>query len=104
SVRLRAERGTLTADLFHGFAVTEAGGVSRGRKLMRPFRRSGGELASAAANLAVRALRGGTAYPGLRALTAAVYRAASTGAPPFSPGSVLAVAEARDRWIAAART
>ncbi len=78
-LRLVAERGTIHADLFHGFAVEEAPGTSRLMKVMRPLlfaTRLGG---AAAGNLARRALSLESAYPGLRELVRRFYSSAVTG-------------------------
>jgi len=88
------------ADLYHGFAVFEAGEVSRARKAARPFARSATTLAAAGGNLVRRALARETAYPGLRELVERTYEAIETrGPPPIGAEETLAVALARDRLL-----
>lgn len=88
------------ADLFHGFAVVERGAPSRVRKAARPFTVAGATLAHAGGNLALRAWRRETAYPGLRELVLRTYQAIATGAPaPIDRRETLAVASARDRIL-----
>ena len=85
------------ADLFHGFAVFEPGRVTPVRKATRPFTVAGSTIVRAGANLAVRASRQETAYPGLRTLVRLVYRSIVTGSPPpISAEETIAVAQARD--------
>jgi len=98
---LRGEAGTLLADLFHGYAFLEAGDVSRGRKILRPFRLGTARLWAAGRNLVSRGVRGEPAYPGLRGLIRAFHQAAARGGPaPIPPADVLAVAAGRDAIIA----
>lgn len=100
ALRLIGERGSVHADLFHGYSVVEPGAVSRARKIAHPFLRSGATIFSAAANLASRARRREPAYPGLRELIRRFYESLRTGeSPPISPGETLAVAAARDRIL-----
>lgn len=88
------------ADLYHGFAVFEAGDVSRARKAARPFARSATTFAAAGGNLVRRAVARETAYPGLRELVKRTYEAIATGAPPpIGAEETLAVALARDRLL-----
>jgi predicted dehydrogenase len=102
-LRLIGGGGTIHVDLFHGFAVREGGDVSRARKILQPFAESGATLLRAAVNLAGRALRSESAYPGLRELVRRFYAAALGGAPtPISAEETLAVAEARDALLKAA--
>jgi predicted dehydrogenase len=99
--RIVGERGSATADLYHGFAVVQGGQVSRGRKIAQPFALAGRTGAAAAGNLARRAWRREPAYPGLRDLVAAFHTAAAVGGePPISPAATLDVAAARDRLLA----
>lgn len=104
SMRLVGEGGTVHLDLFHGFAVVERGGAAtRGAKLARPFAVASRAAGAAGANLARRALRGETAYPGLRELVRRAYDAVrSGGPPPIAAREVLAVAAVRDAILAAA--
>jgi predicted dehydrogenase len=100
SLRLIGERGSVHADLFHGYSVMEPGTVSRTRKIARPFLRSGATIFSAATNLAFRARRREPAYPGLRELIRRFYESLRNGgSPPISHAETLAVAAARDRIL-----
>ena len=84
--------------LLHGFAVTHDGRVSRLRKAARPFTVAAATTRAAAANLARRAWRREPAYPGLRTLFEAFYRAAKGQAPgPITPAEILAVATEAER-------
>jgi len=90
------------ADLFHGFAVMERGAATRARKAIRPFTLAATTTASAAANLAGRAARRETAYPGLRELVRRTYEAVASGShPPIEPQETLSVALARDTIMSA---
>ena len=88
------------ADLYHGFAVFEAGDVSRARKAHGPSRarqrrspRPGGTSSDGRSH-------GEAAYPGLRELVQRTYEAIATGAPPpIGAEETLAVALARDRLL-----
>lgn len=92
--------GSLCLDFFHGYAYAPAGGASRLHKIARPFEIGAKELGAAATNLTRRALTGETAYPGLRALVQAFYRAVQTGAAsPITPDAMIAVAAARDEIL-----
>ncbi len=91
-------RGTIEADLFHGFAVLRDGRVSRARKIGAPFAHAAGETGAAAANLIRRASRREPAYPGLRRLFVSFYEAAlASGRPPILPAETLDVAETCER-------
>lgn len=68
------ERGTLHADLFHGFATREPAHAGRAYKIVRPFAVSARRFAGAGLNLARRALIRESAYPGLRELIRSCYR------------------------------
>jgi predicted dehydrogenase len=95
---------TAHVDLFHGFATFEGGGQSRGRKLVRPFARGAGTLGHAGENLVRRAVRGETAYPGLRELVRRTYAAVTDGSPPpITADETRAVAAARDAILASAQ-
>jgi len=90
------------ADLFHGFAVWERGAATRVRKVIRPFTLAGSTATSAATNLAARAARRETAYPGLRELVRRTYEAIASGSrPPIEPQETLSVALARDAILRA---
>lgn len=82
TLRLVGTAATAHVDLFHGFATVEPGAVSRARKIARPFTHASATLAAAFANLGARALRREPAYPGLRELIGAFYRAVREGGPP----------------------
>jgi predicted dehydrogenase len=100
--RVTAEGGTVHLDLFHGFAVVERRAEgTRLNKVLHPFSRNMSALAIAGVNLAGRALRRETAYPGLGELVRQAHTAASSGGPPpITPTETIAVAEARDRILA----
>lgn len=101
-LRVVADEGSVSVDLFHGFAVRHAPNVSRGAKIVHPFVVSGRQLGGASANLVKRLARREPAYPGLRELVREFYRATTNSAPaPLAPDAVLDVAETRDRLIAA---
>jgi predicted dehydrogenase len=102
SLTIRCDGGTVRANLYHGFASLERGNPSRLDKLARPFAGAALVLGAATSNLARRAARGESAYPGLRELVARFYRA-TTGAcePPISAAESIDVAHARDRLIGA---
>ena len=98
ALELLGARGTTHVDLFHGFAVTYPGGVSRLRKATQPFTFAARTAGAAALNLAWRALRREPAYPGLRRLLEAFYEAvADNGACPVPPAEALGIARAGDR-------
>lgn len=100
SLRVVGDRGTAHLDLFHGYGVIEPGGVSRARKIWRPFALSGATLVAAAANLALRAARREPAYPGLAELVRRFYLAVEGRAdPPIGEDEALGVARARDELI-----
>ncbi|MEO5798621.1 MAG: Gfo/Idh/MocA family oxidoreductase [Gemmatimonadales bacterium] len=101
--RVFGEGGSALADLFQGYATFEPGTASRNYKVLRPLAVSLGTAAASATQLATRAWHGERAYPGLRALCAASYRAFSTNGPaPFAADELVDVARARDRLIALA--
>ncbi|HEY8062890.1 MAG TPA: Gfo/Idh/MocA family oxidoreductase [Gemmatimonadales bacterium] len=105
ALRMLGEQGSATADLFHDFAVFEAGRSSRRYKMIRPLAVGARTARRAAANLIGRAWRGERAYPGLRALCAATYAAAQgNGPPPFAADELIDVGRARDRLIQLAST
>ncbi len=91
-------------DLFHGHHVWEAGGLTRGAKAAAPFRRGALSLSQAALNLAGRALAREPAFPGLRTLIAAAYRAVRQGGPPpVPPQEIVEAAELMERLAKSAR-
>lgn len=97
TLRLICERQTIHVDLFHGFALSESGVVSRRAKLVRPFRLGLTTWGAAGSNLLRRALSGESAFPGLRSLIASFYHAARDGLPaPFCQAHGQAVATAQD--------
>jgi predicted dehydrogenase len=100
TLRVVGERGTASAELFHGFAVKYAPTVSRTAKITRPFSHAAQYLAVAAVNLATRAARSESAYPGLRQLVRAFYAATDGVAPtPISRAAIVDVADGRDALI-----
>jgi len=102
SLSIRCDGGTVRANLYHGYASLERGTPSRLDKLARPFAGAALVLGAATGNLVSRAVRGESAYPGLRELVARFYRATSGGAPPpISPVESIDVARARDRLLGA---
>ena len=96
-MRLIAERGTIAADLFHGFATIDRGLPSRQQKIRQPFADALRPLLAATGNLARRAITSEWAYPGLRQLISLTYDAIIHGTDaPIPPSEVLAVARAYD--------
>jgi predicted dehydrogenase len=103
-LRIVAERGLVSSDLFHGFATVERGAVSRVRKVLRPLSTSTLNIVAAVGNLGSRVLEGEYAYPGLQELVRRLYTAvAEDGTSPISPAESLAVASARDQIVASCR-
>ena len=102
-ITLVTDSGTITADLFHGFAWRESGRASRVAKISRPFTSSAVVALKAGANLVRRAIDREPAYPGLNALVARCYRAVADPAlRPLGDRHLLAVTRARDRILRAA--
>jgi len=100
SCRVMGDRGSATADLFHGFATFEPGSASRRYKMVRPLAVGFESIGAVAWNLIRRGVQREWAYPGLRPLCAATYAAVrGSGPPPFAPGELIDVARARDRLI-----
>ena len=94
-------RGAFAADLFHDYAFFRDGTATRRSKMTRPFRDGARHLGHAALNLAGRALRGETAYPGLIALCARVYASLDGRTPvPIPARQIIEVAALRDHFIA----
>jgi hypothetical protein len=85
--------GKIYVDLFHGFAFLETGKVSKARKILHPFDSSVKQFASAAFNLARRAIQSESAYPGLRQLVKNFYRAI------IMPAEAINAARVRDRLV-----
>lgn len=103
-LRVTGTRGTLMADLFHGFAVLEGDHRSRGYKITRPLALSVRQLGLAAWNLGRRAAARETAYPGLRGLVRAAYAEIRGAAPPaLSHDHARRVARAREAILGAWR-
>jgi predicted dehydrogenase len=103
SLTVRCDRGTIRANLFHGFAIVERGAPSRLDKIGRPIVGSAQALGAAIGNLTGRAVRGELAYPGLRELVRRFHAAcAAGGSSPVSVEESIDVARGRDS-IAAKR-
>jgi predicted dehydrogenase len=97
SVVVIGERGTIVADLFHGFSVRQSGAVSPVRKILQPFRHGLSLTGTAAVNLMGRAAKREYAYPGLAELIRRLYAAADgSTAAPISREEAVAVAAASD--------
>lgn len=97
---LLADRGTVTADLFHGFAWRSSGPTSRARKITRPFASSAATALAAAANLGRRVLNREPAFPGLNRLVSRIYEALDDpDRRPLTDRHTLAVARARDQIL-----
>ncbi len=100
TLHLSGDGGSVYADLFHGFAVVERGVVSRLHKAARPFAVAGLTLVAASSNLASRAVRRESAFPGLRELVARFYSAVATGGEsPITALESIGVAAARENII-----
>ncbi len=100
-LRITGTRGSLTADLFHGFAWFEGAHVSRRYKIARPFAVAARELAGATGNLVYRAWHRQPAYPGLAELVRAVYgEICGTSSTALSPEHTRRVAHARHALLA----
>lgn len=99
-VEIACTGGTVQVNFFHGYAIVRRGAPSRTEKIGQPFRIAAGTFATAAANLAGRALRGEVAYPGLAGLVRAFHAAARGEADaPIAPAQAIAVAELRDHLL-----
>ena len=102
SLTLRCDRGTIHANLFHGYATIERGSPSRLDKVARPLVGSSRALGAAVGNLARRVVRREPAYPGLRELIRRFHLAsAGQGPSPISVDESLDVARARDSILRA---
>ena len=89
--------GRIYLNFFHGYAVTEKGGVSRIQKIFQPFKYSVKEFLLAGANATRRFVGGEMAYPGLNDFLDSFYQSVVSGTvPPVSLEQALAVAKARD--------
>lgn len=73
--------GSVTLDLFHGFAFRDRGNVSRLGKILRPFRVGMSMILAAGMNLTNRIVRRQPAYPGLQELICEFYHATHSGGP-----------------------
>jgi predicted dehydrogenase len=101
-IELVGARGTTAVNLFHGFAVTSDGQVSRLRKAAKPLSDAASTAVAATGNLMHRAWQREAAYPGLRRLMALFYAAIRGEGPcPLSAEETLAVAHASDRILMA---
>lgn len=92
ALRIVAEGGTIHLDLFHGYALVDRSGSSRGMKVARPALAAARQGLAVTANLASRLLRREPAYPGLRELVLRFHDAVRGAAPPIPASEVLAVA------------
>lgn len=102
SAVIRGTGGTARVDFFHGYATVEGTGVSRGRKILRPFLTSTRTFATAGTNLLRRAVQWEPAYPGLRELLRSCYRNCDgAGPPPMTSADILDVYRSRDVIVAA---
>jgi len=100
-LKVVGDRGTVTADLFHGFAVRQDGVVSHAAKIAHPFAESVATFAEASTNLLRRVVTREPAYPGLRELIRRFYAAVrGEGDLPLSSSTTLDVARARDTLLA----
>jgi len=90
---LTGSRGTARVDLFHGYAVVEAGGTSRTAKALAPLRAGTRLLWAAGGNLARRAVEREPAFPGLRELVRRFYASIADDTPsPVDPEEVVEAA------------
>jgi predicted dehydrogenase len=84
------------ADLYHGYAWVDQRPTSQYQKVWHPFGRSLSELFVASSNLMRRAVGRESAYPGLRRLIDATYRASHLASDwPISPERIIDEADAR---------
>lgn len=91
-------RATARADLFHGYAVIDAGGTSRMAKAAAPLRAGTRLLWTAGTNLARRALQREPAFPGLRELIRRFYASiAQDTPPPIDPDEIVETAALIER-------
>jgi predicted dehydrogenase len=95
---LTGSRATARVDLFHGYAVVEAGGTSRTAKALAPLRAGTRLLWTAGANLARRALLREPAFPGLRELIRRFHGSIAEGTPsPIDPEEIVEAAALIER-------
>jgi predicted dehydrogenase len=96
-MNIAGERGSIAIDFLHGYSIRFNGSVSRQQKILQPFKIGLAQFGAASANLAKRALRGESAYPGLRLLVGRFYAAVrGESASPISLQDTLLVAIARE--------
>ncbi len=99
-LKLFGTMGTISVDLFHGFAVIENGKVSKMRKILHPFDLAIRSFSGATMNLMRRAVQYEVAYPGLRQLVGAFYKSLREGTEPaITPSQAINVAKIRDVLI-----
>jgi predicted dehydrogenase len=104
TLRVVADEGSVTVDLFHGYATRYSSTVSRRAKITAPFVKSGKEFGGASVNLLLRVASREPAYPGLRELVRQFYAAISSGGrAPIESDAVTDVAISRDRLLARLR-
>jgi predicted dehydrogenase len=97
-LRVTGTRGTLVADLFHGYAWREGAAASRTYKTLRPFAVAFWSSLGAGRNLLRRVGMWEPAYPGLRDLIRAVYlQIEGAGTVALDGEHILRVARARDQ-------
>lgn len=105
SFKIIGTRGTIQLDLFHGFAVTQDGKVSKARKILHPFDSAVRNFSAAAFNLLQRSVRFETAYPGLQQLVREFYQSIRENREsPISPVQAINVARVRDYLMQCAET
>lgn len=101
--RLQGDRGSLEVDGFQGGGIHLPERPSRAAKLLSAYERAGRHAMGASRTLAVRLLRGETAYPGLRELVRQFYAAVNGGPAPISLRQMVEAAKARDHLLHALR-
>ena len=99
---LTGARATAHVDLFHGYAVLDAGGTSRAAKATAPLRAGTRLLWAAGTNLARRALDREPAFPGLRDLVRLFYASIADHMPPPIPPDEIEEAAALIERVGAA--
>ena len=99
---LAGSRATARVDLFHGYAVVEAGGTSRAAKAAAPLRAGARLLRAAGTNLVRRTLQREPAFPGLLELIRRFYASiAQNTPPPIDPEEMVEAAALVERVGAA---